>query len=121
MNTENKQHYERINLLLTICNRGVADHIIKDLRDMGVTFNMTALGESIGGLGFADILGFADTETDIILSVVTDSKAEEAFALIEYGFSDPPDGNAACFLIPIEGVSGPLALEYMSGVSAVAD
>jgi len=120
MSIEGKQ-YERINLLLTVCHRGVGDKIIRDLRDLGVTYNMAAVGESLGGLGLADYLGFEDTQLDIILSVVCDSKTDQAMALIEYGYSENPDGAAIAALIPIEGVSGPLVLEYISGPVAAAE
>jgi hypothetical protein len=109
------KHYERINLMLTIVHRGVGDSVIEDLRELGVTYNMATVGESMGGLGIADYLGFEDDELDIILSVVAESKAERAIALIQYGYSEAPDGGAIAALMPIEGVSGPLVLEYISG------
>jgi hypothetical protein len=111
----NRKTYERINLMLTICRRGVGDKIIEDLREMGVTYNMAAVGESLGGLGLVDFLGLEDAQRDLILSVVCTSKAERAMALIEYGYSEHPDGAAFAALVPIEGVSGPLVLEYIAG------
>ncbi|MDR3306034.1 MAG: hypothetical protein LBS85_08455 [Clostridiales Family XIII bacterium] len=107
--------FDRINLMMTIARRGVGDSVIEDLRGMGVTYNMVCVGESMGGLGLADYMGFEDDEFDIILSVVTDGKADRAIALIEYGYSEIADGGAVAALMPITGVSGPLVLEYIAG------
>jgi len=122
MSEERKtKRYERINLMITVVRRSFAEKVIKDLRDMGITYNMATVGGSLGGLVLADYLGFADTELDIILSVVSESKVEKAMALIEYGYSENPDGGAIAALVPIEGVSGPLVLEYISGPAAAED
>ena len=109
--------YERINLMMTITQRGYRDKIIEGLRDLGVTYNMATVGVSLGGLTVSDYLGLEDDEVDIILSVVSDSKSDRALAFIEYSyFSGAKDsGRAVAALTPIEGVSGPLALEYIMG------
>jgi hypothetical protein len=113
--------YERINLMITMTQRGKRDKIIEDLRGIGVTYNMATVGAVLGGLTMSDYLGFSDDECDVILSVVADSKAERAIALIEYGYAHKAgttEGRTAAALIPISGVSGPLALEYISGPMA---
>jgi hypothetical protein len=110
--------YERINLMITITARGRRDKIIEDLRSLGITYNMSTVGAVLGGLTMSDYLGFRDGECDVILSVVSDSKAEKAIALIEYGYAHKDgkgEGRTAAALVPISGVSGPLALEYITG------
>jgi len=113
-----RKPHEHINLLITIMRRGIADRVINDLREMGVTYNMAAVGESRESKGMIHYAGLGDGELDIIFSVVSESKVEPAIALIEYGYSDDPDGGAVGILVPIEGVSGPLALEFISGPEA---
>ncbi|MCL2493039.1 MAG: hypothetical protein FWF33_03235 [Clostridiales bacterium] len=110
-----EKSYERVNLLFTACRRGVTDRIIHDLRELGITYNMAMVGESRGAHGVLDYLGLDDEEFGLLFSVVSDSKVERALALIEYGYSEAADGDAIAALVPMEGVSGPLALEYISG------
>ncbi|GHU63596.1 hypothetical protein AGMMS49983_07410 [Clostridia bacterium] len=115
--------YERINLMITMTARGRRDKIIEDLRSIGVTYNMSTVGAVLGGLTMSDYLGFQDDECDVILSVVSDSKADKALALIEYGYAhkDGDDqGKTGAALVPISGVSGPLALEYITGPTVEA-
>ena len=108
---------ERINLMITITHRGYRDRIIEGLREIGVTYNMATVGESMGGLSVKDYLGLEDDEIDMILSVVSESKTDRALAFIEYSYYGGmnENGRAVAALIPIEGVSGPLVLEYISG------
>ena|GEM_PF-1010918 len=109
--------FERINLMITITRRGYRDKIIEGLREIGVTWNIATVGESKSGPSVSDYLGLQVTELDVILSVVSDSKADRALAFIEYcdyiGIKENRRAFAA--FIPIEGVSGPLVLEYISG------
>ena len=113
--TQAGKTYERVNLMFTACRRGVVDRIISELRDLGITYNLAMVGESRGAHGIADYLGLDDEEFGLLISVVSDSKADRALALIEYGFSEAADGDAVAALVPMEGISGPLALEYISG------
>lgn len=108
--------YERIFLMLTIARRGFRAQIIDSLRELDVTYNMVAVGESHGGLTLREYLGLQDDELDIVFSVVGDSKVEHALALIEYGhYKGAGEERAVAILMPINGVSGPLALEFISG------
>ncbi len=111
------KQYERINLMITVTSRGYHDRIIKGLRDIGVTYNMATVGESKSGSSVSSYLGLQDDEMDIIFSVVSDSKADRALAFIEYCdyLEEKESGHAIAMFIPIGGVSGPLALEYISG------
>ena len=111
------KNLERINLMMTITHRGYRDKIIEGLREIGVTYNMATVGESMGGLSVSDYLGLQDDEVDIILSVVSESKTERALAFIEYSYygGTKENGRAVAALVPIDGVSGPLVLEYISG------
>jgi len=108
---------ERVNLMITFTRRGYRDKIIEGLREIGVTWNMSTVGESKRGPSVSDYLGLQEADLDLILSVVSDSKADKALAFIEYcdyvGIKEHRRAFAA--LIPIDGVSGPLALEYISG------
>lgn len=111
------KRYEKVNLMVTIAHRGEHAAIIKGLRELGVTYNMATVGESTGGLSLKNYLGFETNEIDCVFSVVSDSKKEQALAFIEYCdyIGARKKGRAIAALMPIEGVSGPLALEYISG------
>lgn len=107
---------ERIKLLIAILNRGEGNNLIRELRSLGITFNIASVGYWAVGLDLADYLGLTEEERDIVCSVVPESKVHTALSMIEYKFSLSVPGNGIAFCIPISGVGGPVSLKYISGV-----
>lgn len=107
---------KRIKLLIAIVDRGVGDEVVEILRESGVTFNMISPGYGAAGSNIMDYLGLTDSEKDLILSVVSEDKVESVMRKILYKFDLDEPGNGIAFTIPISGVSGPLALRYISGI-----
>lgn len=108
---------ERIKLMVSIIERGQGDKLIKELRGLGITFNMASVGYWATGLDLADYLGLTEEEIDIVYSVVTESKVKGALSMIEYKFSLNEPGNGVAFCVPIMGVGGPVSLKYISGIN----
>lgn len=107
---------KRIEVLITIVDRGKGDKIVQALRESKVTYNLSSVGYGASGLALVDMLGLTSTEKDIIISVVPEERAHEILNILLYKFDlDKPDKGIA-FTVPISGVSGPIALKYISGV-----
>lgn len=104
--------------MITIVHRGLGDKVVRELRHLGVTYNMATVAYDAIGLDLRDVLGLTENECELVLSVLTESKAKAVLSMIEYKFSlNEPDAGMA-FCIPIEGVGGPLSLRYISGISS---
>ena len=110
-----KMPYKRIKLLVTVVDRGKSEKLISELRWLGVTFNMASVGYHAAGMDITDYLGLTENEYDIVFSIVQEDKAKAVISMIEYKFNLDEPGNGYAFTIPISGVSGPLALRYISG------
>jgi hypothetical protein len=108
--------FERLKLMVSIVMRGQGNRVVKELRDMGVTFNMEAVAYAAVGSDLADILGFTESDCDLVLSVVTESKVKAVMSMIEYKFSLDDSGTGIAFCTPLTGVGGPLSLKYISGI-----
>lgn len=107
---------KKIKLLFTIVDRGVGEEIVEILRESGVTFNMISPCYCAAGSNLMDYLGLTDAERDMILSVVQEDRVQAVMNKIVYKFDLDEPGNGMVFTIPITGVSGPLALRYISGI-----
>lgn len=107
---------KRIKLLITIVDRGKGNGVVEILRDSGTTFNLIAPGYGAAGSQIMDYLGLTSAERDLVLSVVTEDKASSVLNKILYKFDLDLPGNGLAFTIPISGVSGPLALRFISGI-----
>lgn len=110
---------KRIKLLITIVDRGLGDDVVEILRESGVTFNMISPGYGGAGSKWLDYLGLTDSEKDLVLSVVTEDKSPLVLNKILYKLDLDTPGHGIAFTIPITGVSGPLALRYISGIQEV--
>lgn len=113
---KNKYQNNRIKLLFTIVERGLGNEVVEYFRESGVTFNMVCPGYGGAGSDFLDYLGLTTSEKDIILSVVTETKVTYVMNKIQFKFDLDEPGNGIMFAMPITGVSGPLALRYISGI-----
>jgi hypothetical protein len=107
--------FERIYLFVTIVERGLSDRVIKEMRKLGVTFNMASVGYSAVGLDLVDYFGLSEQSSDIVFSVVTESKRNDVLAMVEYKFSLDKPGVGLAFTVPISGVGGPISLKYIAG------
>lgn len=112
-----KQHYKRIKLLITVVDRGKGDKVIAELRWLGVTFNMASVAFEATGQDITDYLGLTENECDVIYSIIPEEKATPIISMIEYKFNLDEPGNGYALTIPISGVSGPLVLKYISGLT----
>lgn len=107
---------KRIKLLVAIVDRGKGDDVVEILRESGVTYNMISPAYDASGSDIIDYLGLSNPERDLILSVVTEDKVGRIMNKLLYKMDLDEPGNGFAFTIPISGVSGPLALRYISGI-----
>ena len=107
---------EKIVLLVVILDRGKGDELTKTLRESGVTFNMIAPAYGAAGAHILDYLGLTSQERDMVFSVVTEDRLDAVLKKIQYKYDLEKPGKGVAFTIPITGVSGPLALRYISGI-----
>ncbi len=106
---------KRIKLLVVAIDRGKGEGVAKILRESGVTYNMIAPAYCASGSDIMDYLGLSNPERDLIVSVVTEDKVDVVLKKILYKYDLDKPGNGIAFTVPITGVSGPLALRYISG------
>jgi hypothetical protein len=112
---------ERIKLMITVLNRGLSDVLIKELRSLGITFNMASVGYKASGLELADYFGLTEKECDIVFSVVPESKVKTVLHMVEFKFSLNEPGTGASICVPISGVGGPVSLKYISGIDVIKE
>jgi hypothetical protein len=110
--------FERLKLMVSIVARGQSNRVVKELRDLGVTFNIESVAYAAVGSDLADIFGLTESDCDIVFSVVAESKVKAALSMVEYKFSLDDPGTGLAFCVPLSGVGGPLSLKYISGIDA---
>jgi hypothetical protein len=106
---------KRIKLLIVIVDRGRGEEVSEMLREDGVTFNLISPAYCAAGSQIMDYLGLTSLERDLVISVVSEHIAHEILNKVLYKFNLDKPSKGIAFTIPICGVSGPLALRYMTG------
>jgi hypothetical protein len=110
--------FERLKLMITIVGREQGNRVVKELRDLGITFNMESVAYAAVGSELVEIFGLTENDCDIVFSVVTESKIKAAMSMVEYKFSLDDPGTGIAFCVPLTGVGGPLSLQYISGIES---
>jgi hypothetical protein len=106
---------KKMKLLFTILNKDDGEEMVAFYRDHGITFNIIAPAYGAAGLEIMDYLGLTNTEKDMVISIADENKIQEILPKIrEVKDLDKPNSGIA-FTIPLAGISGPKALQYVSG------
>jgi len=107
---------KRIKLIIVIVDRGKGDEAVEIMRESGISYNMISPAYCASGSDIMDYLGLSNPERDLVLSVVTEDKVSGVLNKLLYKMDLDEPENGFAFAIPISGVSGPLALRYISGI-----
>ncbi len=106
---------KRIKLLIVIVDRGYGEDVCSLLRKCNVSFNMVSPGHGASGTAIADYLGITSSEKDIVISILLEELSVSVLEKLQVKYNMDQPGNGIAFTVPIAGISGPLALKYMSG------
>ena len=104
----------RLKLLITIVNRSKADFYVDLIQSYNVNMQMVVLAHGTANAKMLSLLGLADNEKAVILSVIQESKVEKALLKIDEKFRTIKDGKGVAFTIPLTSVIGALIYGFLS-------
>lgn len=104
----------RLKLLITIVNRNKAEFYTDLIQSYAVNMQMVLMAEGTASAKMLGLLGLADNQKAVILSVIQESKTEKALLKIEEKFNTIKDGKGVAFTIPLTSVIGALIYGFLS-------
>ena len=104
----------RLKLLITIVNRHKAEFYTDLIQSYSVNMQMVLMARGTANAKMLSLLGLADNEKAVILSVIQESKVEKALLKIEEKFNTIKDGKGVAFTIPLTSVIGALIYGFLS-------
>ncbi|MCH5148934.1 MAG: hypothetical protein J1G05_06230 [Clostridiales bacterium] len=104
----------RLKLLITIVNRSKADFYTDLIQSYAVNMQMVLMARGTANAKMLNLLGLADNEKAVILSVIQESQAEKALLKIDEKFRTIKDGKGVAFTIPLTSVIGALIYGFLS-------
>lgn len=104
----------RLKLLITIVNRNKAEYYTDLIHSFSVNMQMVLMARGTADAKMLSLLGFADNEKAVILSVIQENKLEKALLTIDEKFRTIKDGKGVAFTIPLTSVIGALIYGFLS-------
>lgn len=105
-----------IKLLITIVDRGKGEMVTALYKTMNVSYQLICLGEGTADSAIMDLLGFAETDKDVVLSVVEVELVSDIFNRLNTDLLFEKPGHGIAFTIPISSVGGPITLSILTGM-----
>ena len=104
----------RLKLLITIVGRNKAEFYTDLIQSYSVNMQMVLMARGTASAKMLSLLGLADNEKAVILSVIQENKIEGALSKIDEKFRTIKDGKGVAFTIPLTSVIGALIYGFLS-------
>ena len=104
----------RLKLLITIVARSKAEYYADLLQSFEVNLQTILLAEGTANVKTLELLGLANTEKAVILSVIQESKIPDALATLEEKFNTIREGKGVACTNPLTSVIGTLIYGFLS-------
>lgn len=104
----------RLKLLITVVNRHKAEFYTDLIQSYSVNMQMVLMARGTASAKMLSLLGLADNEKAVILSVIQENKIEGALSKIDEKFRTIKDGKGVAFTIPLTSVIGALIYGFLS-------
>lgn len=108
---------EHAKWLVTIVDRGNGDKVIELCKQKHIRLNFVMLGVGTARQDIVDYLGLAQTEKEIIFSVIPESYVRPMLAQLENKMQLRKPGKGISFSIPMSGLSAAISKKMVGGDS----
>lgn len=105
-----------IKLLITIVDRGKGEKVTALYKKLKVSYQLILLGQGTADSDIIDLLGLAETDKDVVLSVVEVDLVGKIFERLNEDLQFNKAGHGIAFTIPISSVGGPITLSILKGL-----
>ena len=104
----------RLKLLITIVSRPKADYFTDVLQAFEVNLQTVLMAQGTANAKTLSLLGLADTDKAVILSVIQENKVPDALSVLEEKFNTIKDGKGVAWTVPLSSVIGTLIYRFLS-------
>lgn len=107
---------KKLKLLVTIVNRSKALFYQDLIEQFEVNMQVVVLGKGTADSEMLRVLGLAETEKAVILSLVREDKVKEIFETLSEKFEKVKNGSGIAYTIPMKSVIGVSIYQFLSNV-----
>ena len=105
---------DKMQLLFTVVNRAKADFYADLLQNFEVNFQTILLAQGTAGTEALKMLGLADSERSVIISVIRRDRAKAAMDMLGEKFKSVKNGGGIAYTVPMTSTIGVAIYQFLS-------
>lgn len=111
---QNTVSHNKLELLVTIVERGKAEYYLDVLQSFEVNMQCIALGSGTADAKTLGLLGLTESDKAVIFSIIQEKKIPDALMTLEEKFKTIRNGKGIAYTLPLTSVIGTLIYGFLS-------
>ena len=107
---------KKLELLFTIVNRNKAEFYVDFLQSYEANIQMTLAASGTANTEMLNLLGLADTEKTVIISIINEDKAHIALNALDEKFRTIKNGKGIAYTVPMSGTIGVAIYRFLANI-----
>ena len=108
----------KLKLLVTVVNREKAEFYTDFLQSFEINFQTAMAARGTANQDTLRLLGLADSDKTVILSVIREDMCHKALAALEQKFKTIKNGKGIAYTVPMTGTIGVAIYRFLSNTPA---
>ena len=105
---------KKLELLFTVVNREKTEFYVDLLQNFEINMQMVLSASGTAPTGTLAMLGLADSEKSVIISVISKTRAKEALEALEERFRTLKNGKGIAYTVPMSSTIGVAIYQFLS-------
>ena len=110
---------KKLKLLVTIVNRSRTLLFLDVIEQFEVNMQMVIYGKGTASNEMLNMLGLAETDKAVILSIIREDKVKDALETLQEKFTKVKQGKGIAYTIPLSSVIGVSIYQFLSNNKTV--
>ncbi len=106
----------KLKLLFTVVDRRKAEFYIDLLQSFEVNMQLTLVAKGTAKTEMLELLGLADSDKSVIISVIKHERAGEALAALEEKFRTIKNGKGIAYTVPMTETIGVAIYQFLANL-----
>ena len=106
----------KLKLLFTVVDRRKAEFYVDLLQSFEVNIQLTAAATGTAKTEMLELLGLADSDKSVIISIIKSERAKEALAALEEKFRTIKNGKGIAFTVPMTETVGLAIYQFLANL-----
>ncbi len=114
VHTNKKLDFNKLSVLFTVVNRNKADYYMDLIQSFRVNMQLGLLAHGTASRATMEILGLANTEKTVIVSVVRNDQIQYILDELEQKFDTIKEGKGIAYTVPMSALISVAAFGFLS-------